>query len=164
MSPILIRDIYGLKEPGFLIDEVQTPSPDLLAIVRYSSVFWVDYLRNLISEKDSPQCNTLDAVQTFLEKKYLYWLEALSLLWVISEGIIAITQLNDILVSLYHPTPETKTNRDIGTRREQPAYKVYLGCVPVYFGLRGDSNASSSSSIHIGPHLYTNFQSGKEEV
>jgi len=39
MSTILKRDIYGLKEPGFPINEVQTPSPDLLATVRYLYVF-----------------------------------------------------------------------------------------------------------------------------
>ncbi|KAK0627618.1 hypothetical protein B0T14DRAFT_139926 [Immersiella caudata] len=97
MSPVLTRDMYGLKEPGFPIDEVQTPSPDPLATVRYLCVFWVDHLRDSISEKDLPQRNTLDAIQTFLEKKYLYWLEALSLLRAMSESVIAISQLNDRL-------------------------------------------------------------------
>jgi len=98
MSDNLQRNMYGLKSPGFPIDEVQTPSPDPLATVRYSCVFWVDHLRDSISEKDMPQCNTLDVVRAFLEKKYLYWLEVLSLLRAMSEGIIAIRQLEGLLV------------------------------------------------------------------
>ncbi|KAK3366322.1 HET-R [Lasiosphaeria ovina] len=97
MSTVLQRDMYDLKAPGFPIDKVQTSYPDPLARVRYSCVFWVNHLRDSISDKDIPQCNTLDAVQTFLEKKYLYWLEALSLLRAMSEGIIAIRQLEGLL-------------------------------------------------------------------
>jgi len=100
MSTVLRRDMYDLKAPGFSIDQVQTPSSDPLATVRYSCVFWVDHLRDSISDKDIPQYNTLDAVQTFLEKKYLYWLEALSLLRAMSEGIIAIRRLEGLLVGI----------------------------------------------------------------
>jgi hypothetical protein len=102
MSTILKRDMYGIKAPGFPIDKVQTPSPDPLATIRYSCVSWVDHLCNSISDKDTPQRNTLDVVQTFLEQKYLYWLEALSLLRAMAEGVIAIRKLEGILVSLNH--------------------------------------------------------------
>ncbi|KAK3354053.1 HET-R [Lasiosphaeria hispida] len=97
MSTLLRRDIYGLKAPGFRIDEVQTPSPDPLHTVRYSCVFWVDHLCDLISDKNIMQRNIQDAVQIFLEQKYLYWLEALSLLRAMSEGVIAIRQLESLL-------------------------------------------------------------------
>ncbi|KAM7209854.1 Heterokaryon incompatibility protein (HET) domain containing protein [Rhypophila decipiens] len=97
MSAVLRRDMYGLRAPGFPINEIQTPSPDTLAAVRYSCVFWVDHLRDSISKKDTLQRNILDTIQTFLEKKYLYWLEALSLLRAMPEGVIAITQLNGLL-------------------------------------------------------------------
>ena len=113
MSTVLKRDMYGLKAPGFPIDKVQTPSSDPLATVRYSCVFWIDHLYDSTSPKETLQRNTLDAVQTFVEQKYLYWLEALSLLRAIPEGIIAITQLNSLLVSLYYLILKTKTNRDI---------------------------------------------------
>ncbi|GAB1312028.1 Beta transducin-like protein HET-E2C [Madurella fahalii] len=97
MSAVLRRDIYSLEAPGFPIGEVQTPSRDPLVTVRYSCVFWVDHLCASISDKDTPQRNTLDVVQTFLEQKYLYWLEALSLLRAMSEGVIAIRQLEGLL-------------------------------------------------------------------
>ncbi|KAK4207263.1 heterokaryon incompatibility protein-domain-containing protein [Rhypophila decipiens] len=97
MSAVLRRDMYGLKAPGFPINEIQMPSPDPLAAVRYSCVFWVAHLRDTISKKDTLQRNILDTIQSFLEKKYLYWLEALSLLRAMPEGVIAITQLNGLL-------------------------------------------------------------------
>jgi hypothetical protein len=102
MSTVLRRDIYGLKAPGFPIDEVQTPASDPLATVRYSCVFWVQHLRDSISDKDTAQRNIHHTVYTFLEQKYLNWLEALSLLRAIAEGVIAIQKLEGILVSLIH--------------------------------------------------------------
>jgi len=92
--------MYGLNAPGFPIDKVQAPSPDSLATVKYSCVFWVDHLRDSISDEDMPQYDILDAVQTFLEKEYLYWLEALSLLRAMPEGVIAIRQLEGLLVGI----------------------------------------------------------------
>ncbi|KAK4458981.1 HET-R [Cladorrhinum samala] len=82
----LRRDMYGLIAPGFPIDQVRTPEPDPLATVRYSCVFWVNHLSHSISDRNTMQPNILDTVQTFLEQKYLYWLESLSLLRAMSEG------------------------------------------------------------------------------
>ena len=98
MSTVLRRDMYGLEAPGFLIDEVQTPFPDPLHMVRYSCVFWVDHLCDSISDKYMTQRNIQDAVQIFLEKKFLYWLEALSLLRAMSAGVIAINRLESLVV------------------------------------------------------------------
>jgi hypothetical protein len=98
MSTVLRRDMYGLREPGFPIDQVKTPIPDPLRTARYSCVFWVDHLRDSISGKSITQRNVQDAVQIFLEQKYLYWLEALSLLRAMSGGVIAIRQLESLLV------------------------------------------------------------------
>ncbi|KAK4182006.1 NACHT domain-containing protein, partial [Podospora australis] len=53
MSTVLRRDMYGLEEPGFPIDEVQTPTSDPLSTVRYSCVFWVDHLRDSISDNNT---------------------------------------------------------------------------------------------------------------
>ena len=98
MSTVLRRDMYGLEAPGFSIGEVQTPASDPLATVRYPCVFWVDHFRDSISNNNTAQRNIYHAVHTFLEQKYLYWLEALSLLRVMSEGVIAIRQLESLLV------------------------------------------------------------------
>ncbi|KAI4264906.1 MAG: hypothetical protein L6R42_000020 [Xanthoria sp. 1 TBL-2021] len=39
MSEILQRDIYGLKEVGYIVNDVKQPDPDPLAAVRYSCVY-----------------------------------------------------------------------------------------------------------------------------
>lgn len=40
------RDIYGLRAPGFLIEMVEPPVPDPLAVAQYSCLYWVDHLLN----------------------------------------------------------------------------------------------------------------------
>ncbi|WPJ66240.1 hypothetical protein SMAC4_12890 [Sordaria macrospora] len=100
MSTTLRRDIYGLSAPGFPRDKVEVPDPDPLATVRYSCVYWVDHLCDLISSTNTNQNDLLQdngIVYKFLKTKYLYWLEALSLLQAMSEGVIAIRQLESLL-------------------------------------------------------------------
>ncbi|RDW57291.1 hypothetical protein BP5796_12741 [Coleophoma crateriformis] len=97
LSQTLRRDIYNIENPRVLVDEVKTPNPDPLALVRYSCTFWVDHLRDC----DSPQKQIIllnnEDVHKFLQKHFLHWLEALSLIRKISEGILAITSLEQIL-------------------------------------------------------------------
>ncbi|KAK4166239.1 HET-R [Cladorrhinum sp. PSN259] len=100
MSGRLRRDIYSLGAPGLSIDQVRVPKPDPLATVRYSCVYWITHLSELFSDTNAYLDTFLQdggAVYTFLKTKYLYWLEALSLLRAISEGVIAIGQLNGLL-------------------------------------------------------------------
>jgi len=88
----LQRDIYGLRRPGFPIDQVVQPTPDKLALARYSSVFWVDHL---VAAGKRANKDTEDggSVHSFLSKKYLNWLEALSLARALPEGALAIDKL-----------------------------------------------------------------------
>ncbi|KAK4166819.1 NACHT domain-containing protein [Cladorrhinum sp. PSN259] len=122
MSTVLRRDIYGLKAPGFRIDEVQTPFPDPLHMVRYSCVFWVDHLCDSISDKNIMQRNIQDAIQSFLEQKYLYWLEALSLLRAMSEDVIAIRRLESLLDRNAHPF--TSIYKSISSRLSKKILKI----------------------------------------
>jgi len=83
MLRILKRDIYGLNAPGFPIDEVSVPDPDPLASARCSCVHWDDHLyySNSISGEELGRGDDLQdsgPVRIFLEKKYVYWLEALN--------------------------------------------------------------------------------------
>jgi hypothetical protein len=103
MFTTLRRDMYGLGAPGFLIDNVRVPDPDPLGTVRYSCVYWVDHLCHSVSGTSTHQDDVLQddkAVHSFLKTKYLYWLEALSLLRAMPEGVIAIRQLEDLLVRI----------------------------------------------------------------
>ncbi|KAK3384604.1 hypothetical protein B0T24DRAFT_544890 [Lasiosphaeria ovina] len=99
MSQTLRRDIYGLQRPGCPIDEAQSPDPDPLGSVRYSCLHWVDHLCDTASSTQQND-NTLQdngVVHTFLQNKYLYWLEALSLVQGMSEGVIAMGKLEQLL-------------------------------------------------------------------
>jgi hypothetical protein len=96
LSSKLKRDMYDLAEPGFLTDEVRTPNPDPLATARYSCVYWVDHLceskpKSLGSSVGGLQA--ADVVEDFLKKKYLYWLEALSLCRGVGKGVVSMTKL-----------------------------------------------------------------------
>ncbi|WPJ62804.1 hypothetical protein SMAC4_13599 [Sordaria macrospora] len=100
MSAILRRDIYGLRAAGFPSDKVQVPDLDPLATVRYSCVYWVDHLCDSVSDMNTKRHDRLqdnEVVYTFLKTKYLYWLEALSLLQVMAVGVVAIRKLEGLL-------------------------------------------------------------------
>ncbi|PHH52931.1 Vegetative incompatibility protein HET-E-1 [Ceratocystis fimbriata CBS 114723] len=96
LCEILERDIYNLHAPGHLIHEVSTPDPDPLAPIRYSCIFWVDHLHDSSATSLSSEN---DRISVFFEKKYLYWLEALSLLHSIYTGVKGMGGLETYLVS-----------------------------------------------------------------
>ncbi|KAM6516800.1 hypothetical protein FSOLCH5_007742 [Fusarium solani] len=99
LSQTLKRDVYKLGIPGFPIHQVSPPDPDPLASIRYSCVFWTNHLddsepRAKMSNKDLQDAG---AVHDFLRKKYLYWLESLSLLRTMSEGVMAVQKLEALV-------------------------------------------------------------------
>ncbi|KAH7184009.1 hypothetical protein BKA60DRAFT_687463 [Fusarium oxysporum] len=103
MSENLRRDMYDLHHPGTSIDDVSQPEPDPLASARYSCIYWVDHLSDVISHRTSMPINDLQEdgrVHQFLSKKYLYWLEALSLLGGMTDGVVAMTKLEALLKGL----------------------------------------------------------------
>ncbi|KAL2886886.1 Vegetative incompatibility protein HET-E-1 [Ceratocystis lukuohia] len=73
----LRRDMYNLKAPGCLIEEVSLPQPDPLAAIGYPCFFWVDHL---IDSSADGMVSKNDKILAFLCEKYLQWLEAFSLL------------------------------------------------------------------------------------
>ncbi|KAL9619027.1 MAG: hypothetical protein Q9160_006348 [Pyrenula sp. 1 TL-2023] len=100
MSKTLYRDIYGLYQPGYPIERVQRPDIDPLAASRYSCLYWIDhlcewealdYIGGKVDLQDGGQ------VDLFVREKYLYWLEALSLLKAISQGVLAIAKLKKLI-------------------------------------------------------------------
>lgn len=104
LKKTLRRDVYGLRIPGFPIERVSPPDPDPLAASRYSCIYWADHLcdsnptdRNSRQDEELRDGGTLHA---FFKDKYLYWLEALSLLRGMSEGVIATQKLKTLLVSI----------------------------------------------------------------
>ncbi|KAH8646283.1 hypothetical protein BX600DRAFT_484853 [Xylariales sp. PMI_506] len=96
MEETLRRNIYDLPFPGFPADQVKPPQPDPLASAKYSCVYWVDHLHCAPSQ-DANDLQDGGSVDKFLRRNLLYWLEALSLLKSISEGILSITKLDGLL-------------------------------------------------------------------
>jgi hypothetical protein len=98
MSRTLRRDIYGLHVPGFPIDQVEPLDSDPLAAVRYSCLYWVDHLLNCdTGGNTSSDLKDGGSVNRFLCQSYLYWLEALSLMRSLSNGIVIIRKLENRL-------------------------------------------------------------------
>jgi hypothetical protein len=85
---------------GYPIERVKQPDPDLLTALRYSCVYWVDHLydrnsNSYINHQDNLQNKGM--INMFVRKKYLYWLEALSLCKSISEGVLLIAKLEALI-------------------------------------------------------------------
>ena len=96
MSKTLRKDMYNLTAPGFPVDKVQIPVHDPLVTMRYPCTHWVDHLCDWNSKSANHWINSRDegAIENFIRRKYLYWLEALSLCRSMSEGVLAIAKLN----------------------------------------------------------------------
>ncbi|CAK7233328.1 hypothetical protein SBRCBS47491_008571 [Sporothrix bragantina] len=95
LSDKLRRDMYGINDPGRSIDDVLRPDPDPLASIRYSCLFWADHLEESSGPPVSDALQDGGMVHRFFQTKYLYWLEALSLLRSMSKGVISIKQLDN---------------------------------------------------------------------
>lgn len=100
MSKTLQRDIYSLGALGCPIEEVKPLEPDPLAVGRYSCIYWVDHLSDWNPNHCTNHRGDLQnggVIDEFIRKKYLYWLEALSLCGGISDGVTSMIKLEALL-------------------------------------------------------------------
>jgi hypothetical protein len=96
MSNTLQRDMYSLGTPGYPITEVKSPNPDPLAALCYPCIYWIDHLYDWASGVSTYNRSVLQsggAVDNFIRKKYVYWLEALSLCKSMSTGVVSMGKL-----------------------------------------------------------------------
>jgi hypothetical protein len=104
LSSTLHRDMYGLKEPGIPIENAKPADSDPLAALRYSCVYWIDHLYDSDPASWANSGSVLQAagvIDAFLRKKYLYWLEGLSLCKSIAKGVVSMAKLRQ-LVEVWH--------------------------------------------------------------
>ncbi len=107
MTSKLNRNMYNLSlvpKP----ENMRPPNPDPLVSIRYSCVYWADHLcfQNGKNPEHRRELTDEGAIWSFFEKHFLHWLEAISLLGSLSEGIIAISKLHTLLVShTANPSP-----------------------------------------------------------
>ncbi|KAF4636392.1 hypothetical protein G7Y89_g1706 [Cudoniella acicularis] len=103
MSRTLRRDVYSLGAPGISIDQVKQPDLDPLAAARYSCLYWVDHLLDY-NTRGNANNDLKDggSVDKFLCQYYLYWLEALSLIRSLSNGVVMVRKLENWLQVARH--------------------------------------------------------------
>lgn len=95
MSSMLRQNIYNLVDFGPKPSDITLPNPDPLTPIRYSCLFWADHLCSLDSK--NPRC--LEELADdgklfgFLKEHFLHWLESLSLLGKLSDGVQSIRKL-----------------------------------------------------------------------
>ncbi|KAL7797842.1 WD40-repeat-containing domain protein [Trichoderma afarasin] len=97
MSSGLRQNMYNL-DYGFKPDDMRPPQPDPLAALQYSCVFWADHLTAAIGESFDHEGVLADdgEVLKFLREKFLHWLEGLSIVGNLLEGVDAIKKLLSI--------------------------------------------------------------------
>lgn len=99
----LRRDIFDLKLPGIPATDISKPSPSPLGAAEYACVYWVDHLQDSAHDQYYElSLNDKGRVDAFLQQKYLHWLEALSIIGSVSDGIKAMKKLEVLIkVSSY---------------------------------------------------------------
>ncbi|KAJ5902684.1 hypothetical protein N7495_003212 [Penicillium taxi] len=98
MFKTLRRDIFDIKLPGFPIKDVKKPNPNPLAAAEYACVHWVDHLQGSeCNETYKLSLIEMECMGLFLQQKFLYWLEALSILGSVTNGIQAMQNFETLL-------------------------------------------------------------------
>jgi hypothetical protein len=94
MDTCLKRDICDLHAPGALTSEVDRSRIEecLPPEVQYACLYWVQHL-----QKSGAQLHDNDQVHSFLQRHFLHWLEALSLMQSLSGGVVMIRTLGNLL-------------------------------------------------------------------
>ncbi|KAJ5326548.1 uncharacterized protein N7506_009650 [Penicillium brevicompactum] len=98
-SKVLKRDLYNLVQPGACLadlDESQIPRPDPLASMRYSCVYWIEHFCAILRYSDEGDSDKLQ-FSAFWKTNFLHWLEALSLINCVSDGVLAMAKLLESL-------------------------------------------------------------------
>ena len=91
LSKTLRRDMYNLRDPGSMVKNV----PDPLGSIRYSCEFWVDHLCEVDDQSLDHRKELSDdgAIFAFLKEHFLHWLESLSLIHKLPDGVLLIEKL-----------------------------------------------------------------------
>jgi hypothetical protein len=90
ISACLKEDICGVNIPGTFVADIESSQVEqyLSPEVQYACLYWIQHL-----QKSSASLQHNDYVHQFLQKHFLHWLEALSWMQKISEGILEIISL-----------------------------------------------------------------------
>ncbi|KAL7963418.1 hypothetical protein V8C34DRAFT_322270 [Trichoderma compactum] len=103
MHKTLRRNMYGLGNPGRMVNQVTLDQvkSDTLTSVAYCCVYWIHHFEQSVT---GPALDTSDKTErhevlyTFLSEKYIYWLEALSLLKSVFTGMEDLQRLKSLVI------------------------------------------------------------------
>jgi hypothetical protein len=95
LSERLHKDMYSLTALGFSVKDLKPPNLDLLAESRYPCIYWIDHLCDSKPKSwaEGVSSDQVAAINVFLQNKYLYWLEGLSLCKSVGRGVVSMTRL-----------------------------------------------------------------------
>lgn len=98
MLKTLQHNILDIKLVGNSTEGLTHPRSNPLAAVKYACVYWVDHLlEGWCGENKYHSLDNGGCVDRFLRQKYLHWLECLSILGCVPEGIAAMLKLENLL-------------------------------------------------------------------
>ncbi|KAF4945073.1 hypothetical protein FGADI_12207 [Fusarium gaditjirri] len=96
MQEALHRNLYGLHDDALYMHEISKPPSSSLDATRYGCIYWVDHLhKSALQATEGASACIL--VEKFLNTKYLYWLEAMSLLRCAPTAVRALRKLVSVL-------------------------------------------------------------------
>jgi hypothetical protein len=98
MFKTLRHNICGIELVESLTKEFTVTSPNPLAATKYACEYWVGHLEEgWCSEDNDHSLDDGGCVDSFLRQKFLHWLEGISILECLPEGIKAMLKLVDLL-------------------------------------------------------------------
>ena len=100
MSTCLRRDICDLDAPGVLVTDVESSRVEqrIPPELQYACLYWVKHL-----QQSGVQLYDDNQVHHFLQEHLLHWLEALSWMRKIDEGVLAVASLESIAAVSHLP-------------------------------------------------------------
>jgi hypothetical protein len=145
-------------------------------MLRYSCIYWVDHLCDWNANSYANHRFDLQdggAVDVFIRKKYLYWLEALSLYRSMSEGVLSIAKLDALIQVILGPAMLCRVHADInlGASRCIHINRASSRCTPIYYVSQVGNRKESSSDLCICTRIQSSpqpdkgaFQGGRAKV
>jgi hypothetical protein len=167
MSKILRRDIYNLRALGCPIEQVEQPDPDPLVASRYSCVYWVDHLWDWNTNSSADHNVDLQdrgTVDIFISKKYLYWLEALSLCRSTSKAVLSMAKLEaviQVILRLVFYLCIAHANLILGKNRYICINRASSRCAPIHYVSQVGNREQSSSGVCVCTRVQSRRQPDK---
>lgn len=104
MFAALKQNMCNLQTPGSSPQDIQrgTLFRNIPWHVQYACQYWVEHLACASAEQSNLGLRDGGIIQQFFQKYYLYWLEAMSLMGKVSEAVLMVAKVGEVL-EVCHP-------------------------------------------------------------